>query len=152
MVDGAALEMLCPERDLGFESLTLRQIAASCIACGDFFAKSSCMRIFSVQHKKSPMNRMLGRPNICSWGSLLLEDRMYIAHRLALPLQSIWNMSCRALKRKGPPNEPQNVKTAVFILIKRCSQACASVSLLPGSSPPRRPFRYPMANSLPSAA
>ena len=25
MVDGAALEMLCPERDLGFESLTLRQ-------------------------------------------------------------------------------------------------------------------------------
>ena len=26
MVEGAALEMLCPERDLGFESLTLRQI------------------------------------------------------------------------------------------------------------------------------
>lgn len=25
MVEGAALEMLCPERDLGFESLTLRQ-------------------------------------------------------------------------------------------------------------------------------
>lgn len=25
MVDGAALEMLCPARDLGFESLTLRQ-------------------------------------------------------------------------------------------------------------------------------
>ena len=24
MVEGAALEMLCPERDLGFESLTLR--------------------------------------------------------------------------------------------------------------------------------
>ncbi len=27
MVEGAALEMLCPERDLGFESLTLRQKA-----------------------------------------------------------------------------------------------------------------------------
>ena len=26
VVEGAALEMLCPERDLGFESLTLRQI------------------------------------------------------------------------------------------------------------------------------
>lgn len=25
VVEGAALEMLCPERDLGFESLTLRQ-------------------------------------------------------------------------------------------------------------------------------
>ena len=30
MVDGAALEMLCPERDLGFESLTLRQ-SKSCV-------------------------------------------------------------------------------------------------------------------------
>ena len=29
MVEGAALEMLCPERDLGFESLTLRQSRAS---------------------------------------------------------------------------------------------------------------------------
>ena len=29
MVEGAALEMLCPERDLGFESLTLRQNNAS---------------------------------------------------------------------------------------------------------------------------
>ena len=29
MVEGAALEMLCPERDPGFESLTLRQQAIS---------------------------------------------------------------------------------------------------------------------------
>ena len=30
VVEGAALEMLCPERDLGFESLTLRQIEPEC--------------------------------------------------------------------------------------------------------------------------
>ena len=29
MVDGAALEMLCPERDPGFESLALRQIISN---------------------------------------------------------------------------------------------------------------------------
>ena len=41
VVEGAALEMLCPERDLGFESLTLRHRRHKlCIACDDFFIKN----------------------------------------------------------------------------------------------------------------
>ena len=39
VVEGAALEMLCPERDLGFESLTLRQRITVILiqGCGLFF-------------------------------------------------------------------------------------------------------------------
>lgn len=41
MVEGAALEMLCTEMYLGFESLTLRQRRHKlCIACDDFFVKN----------------------------------------------------------------------------------------------------------------
>ena len=39
MVEGAALEMLCPERDLGFESLTLRHDAASYIQLAAIFVE-----------------------------------------------------------------------------------------------------------------
>lgn len=38
VVDRAALEMLCPLRDPGFESLTLRQKACNFIITGFYFA------------------------------------------------------------------------------------------------------------------
>ena len=43
MVEGAALEMLCPERDLGFEFLTLRQILkeVNCYKAVNFFCFSA---------------------------------------------------------------------------------------------------------------
>ena len=56
MVDGAALEMLCPARDLGFESLTLRHQKASNHAglLAFSFAKrlepTDCFSLFSPEH------------------------------------------------------------------------------------------------------
>ena len=37
MVEGAALEMLCGETHLGFESLTLRIKLPADVVCGEFF-------------------------------------------------------------------------------------------------------------------
>lgn len=38
MVEGAALEMLCPARDPGFESLTLRQAGANSVLFAPAFS------------------------------------------------------------------------------------------------------------------
>lgn len=60
VVEGAALEMLCPERDLGFESLTLRHRRHKlCIACDDFFMKNhpSLTPLFLLSPKSLPTFR-----------------------------------------------------------------------------------------------
>ena len=60
VVEGAALEMLCPERDLGFESLTLRHRRHKlCIACDDFFIKNhpSLTPLFLLSPKSLPTFR-----------------------------------------------------------------------------------------------
>ena len=56
MVEGAALEMLCTEMYLGFESLTLRQRRHKlCITCDDFFVKNhpALTPLFLLFPKKS---------------------------------------------------------------------------------------------------
>lgn len=51
MVEGAALEMLCPERDPGFESLTLRhEKALRDGLIGHFAELSFCMQFTESPH------------------------------------------------------------------------------------------------------
>ena len=52
MVEGAALEMLCPERDLGFESLTLRQVKKASNQAG-LRAFFFCLKTLKNRSKKA---------------------------------------------------------------------------------------------------
>ena len=81
MVEGAALEMLCTEMYLGFESLTLRQI--SCLIClpdksGNFLA----FRAKTAQNTVKPEKTGFGLVNQTAPGRFLRFRTKNPAHLL----------------------------------------------------------------------